>query len=321
MFKNLFDSLTNTFILEKDVEDFVKKTDFSQYPLFDFKGHSFNLGYYLNKGLIECNQLKLTKPEDAQRYQDRAIESICRIIRNQVMDIGVIKEKVTKMKAFDEYCFHCGKRHTITINEFGAVSFWSVGKTYKDKIVDEPCIFIPKVITQDVELNTGNLIISDYFRVNNKMSKIVKGTHETPDLNCSQGVVDEFNLYFKSKIIKVQFGSGGLSIVENGGNLYFGHIKESCEKKVKIVGSVSHDLWATCVTEQESLVELLKNNNVLFDTDEFLNNQIDKNIQSKVKVKAGLYTIHYSPHNLVSLIEDEFDKNFDFISFKIMKKV
>lgn len=318
MFKKLFDSLTNTFVLNQDVENFVKNNDFSQYPLFNFKGHSFNLDYYLNKGIIQYHQMKLKDPETAQRLQERAIEQITRMIINKIMTFGVINEKVTQMKAFDEYCFNCGKQHAITINEKGDLNFWSLGKTAKDKIVDEPCMFVPKIIKQDINFISGDLLISDYFRIKNVFPESIEKT-KSPDLNCSQGIVDEFDLYFKSKIIKVQFGSGGLSIVEHNGNLYFGHVKESCEKKVNTIGKIYHDLWATCVTEKGNLVQLLKNSN-LFNSDKEINKAINETVQEKIKVKSGLYTICYSPNNLVSLIENEFEQNFDFISFKILKK-
>lgn len=322
MFKNLLKSLTHSMLIKKDVEKFVKENDFSKYPLFQFNNHCFNLEHILNKGLIEYSKLKEKEPVNADRLRDRAIEDISRMIHNEILDIGKITKELTKMTMTGEYCFSCGKHHSIELNSEGVVSVYGRSTSPKNPIINEQCAFTQPIARQDIVLKTGNLIISDYFRIKKDtlVTIVEKKMWSGPDLNCAQGEVDEFNLYFQKNIIKVQCGSGGLDIVEYNGNLYFGYAKEECEKKVKVVGHVSHDLWATCVTEKENLIELLKTNNIKFDSVSKMNEEISDTVQASVKIEPGLFTVVYSPQDRHSLIEDEFEQNFSSISFKLIRK-
>lgn len=151
-------------------------------------------------------------------------------------------------------------------------------------------------IELDIELKTGNLLISDWFRLE-EFNTLLKSNIE---LSTTASLIEatQFALN-KGKVISITVGNSNPQIFKRGNTLIFGRGDEDGYGGCESIGSVITNLWNVTIVEKETLIDILReggNSNPELTVDEYIRN----NDVEEVQVESGNYKVIHNPFTHLS---------------------
>lgn len=154
----------------------------------------------------------------------------------------------------------------------------------------------PSVFHQSIEFKTGNLLIADWFRIN-EFTKTVKQENQ-PSLDSEHGRELQTKYYAeKFGFISVCLGNTCPSILENNGKLIIGTVQEKHEEskspEFKDHGYVCTDLWAATIIEEETLINIVAGKVGLEKAKTLVADHLTENDVARVKVTPGQYHLYF----------------------------
>lgn len=163
----------------------------------------------------------------------------------------------------------------------------------KREIVNvKPCL--PKEnINLEVEFKTGNLLIADWFRIN-EFTEFFKNQIS---INNKQGQLDSTKFHLeKGNVLTLHVGNSSPSIFQKNNELFFGYEKEDVteiDNEIKEKGYVCTDLWNVTILEKENLIELLNKQNVK-NAKKFVSDYLKENDIVEIKIEPGIYNCKFN---------------------------
>jgi hypothetical protein len=153
-------------------------------------------------------------------------------------------------------------------------------------------------IELDIELKTGNLLISDWFRLE-EFNTLLKSNIE---LSTTAGLVEATKSALnKGKVISITVGNSSPQIFRSGNTIIFGHEGGDEDRACgcESIGSVITNLWNVTIVEKETLIDILReggNSNPELTVDEYIRN----NDVEEVQVESGNYKVIHNPFTQLS---------------------
>lgn len=183
-------------------------------------------------------------------------------------------------------------------------------------IPDKPCVKI-----NTIKLETGNLLIADWFRIEEFTKTVDDNTNNICHINGRENeqkrFAEEFNFF------SVNVGNSSPTIYEQDGTMAFGYINDEkfesydeyklVENQYNDLGSVCTNLWNVTVIEKENLIKIIASKigyeEAVKEVDEYLK----ENDVKILKVEPGEYYCYSCGNNFKKHIA-EYDTPGDMIT-------
>lgn len=161
----------------------------------------------------------------------------------------------------------------------------------------------PAVAHTTVSFKTGNLLIADWFRIE-EFTNVVDESKDPDSIGSEAGREQQTQQYAKEfNFISVSVGNTCPTIFENQGKLVFGYINEEfgqynpSRKKTKDsfteVGSVCTDYWAATIIEEENLIDIIATKIGQDNAKSLVKEYLTKNDVKRIRVEPGQYHIYF----------------------------
>ena len=220
----------------------------------------------------------------------------------------------------DHYCGNdnISYRHTMINWQITLMGFDMKAKKFKPLQPIEG----PKIVEVSIDFKTGNLLIADWFRIE-EFTQLVKASQTSISVNSSQGreqqtqkYIDDFNmvsvscgnsapgLYWQDGALVVGFHNDEYTDAEDSGVEEY----KPCPlpEGMKEIGQVCCDLWWTTIIEKENLVEIiarslaqkdLEDPNTLKERSEtiladYIEEKVPNGYLNEIKIPPGQYWLY-----------------------------
>ena len=210
--------------------------------------------------------------------------------------------KASKMFRADDHMVTCsltGKRlfSFVRNNEIVLEDF---GKGLKI-ITPKRNSFKNKLYEVEVEFKTGNLLIMDWFRVEDDIFTNLVRKDKDFSINYTKGRVDQINYYAKEfNFVSVNVGNSCPKIFKEDSDIIIGYSETEED-----LGFVCTDLWNASVIDEAQLEEHLVSGGLALKKAKSEIKKMKKEWTcNEIKVKAGKYKLYFCGNY------DEFNKKF-----------
>ena len=201
----------------------------------------------------------------------------------------------------NEQCEITDARLRIEVDGWDKVIMGTIGP--RGELVPMEAIAVrPPITSAEVEFKTGNLLIADWFRID-EFTKRVKNQNQygegTRSLNSVAGREDETVRCLKEfGFIKVSVGNSSPQVMAIDNTLTVGHIDDEQEAPdgVQDLGMVCTDLWWTTIIEKERLAEIVAETVGPEDAAKMVDAYIEEHgtFITQVKVAPGTHHLYFS---------------------------
>lgn len=305
-------------------------------PFTNSETHRTNFGFYLNK-YIQNQELETYEKK-------RLLEGLLHktlfftAYRNE-KNIDNLEALTSSYKEFvekidngnfhpfdvtdDLYDFESGERFNMKLEKWEpTLLIYTPGASFKDRGSFDvaPEEKVQKVVEKQIEFNTGNIIIADWFKIKKFTDLVDKDNHF--DVNSEKGRIEQAK-YYLEKFNFIFTTSWSSSDVYKNGDTYilanaYGDFNMPSSYKNK--GHVDKELRAISIIEKETLIEMVGEDKVNAYLEEYTHSIVE------LKVKPGIYSfILSSSPNLIkeeyqNLESSQTDENKQEISNLIQNK-
>lgn len=156
----------------------------------------------------------------------------------------------------EEYCFVSGDRFKLSLEGWR----FRLGQVKGRNFVPMEDISIPPVAECEIEFESGELLIADWFRLE-AFTKAVQATEDPSiDINSIHGRVRRTEEYAdKHQFISVSVGNSSPDVFVQDGALVVGHANEDLDEHTQLAarGSITTDLWWVTIIDRQRLIEIL----------------------------------------------------------------
>lgn len=275
---------------------FFKENDILK-PFTNHKTHRTNFGYAFDKYLNNTFE-DYEKKRVLEGLMSKSFYFISSSNRTLEESYNILMERVNtgNLHPFDlsgdVYDFESGKRFDISITNWKPTLVTYIpGKKITDRgrfeVVHEESI--DKVIERQIEFKTGNLIVADWFKIQEFTDLVDKDNKF--DVNSEKGRIEQAQFYLNNFNFIHSTAWNSSDIYQDGDTFVFVQPNDELNlpSSYKHKGYVYKELRAISIIEKEQLIELLGN-------EEIVNNYLkeSKHDYVKLKVKPGIYSFTLS---------------------------
>lgn len=225
-------------------------------------------------------------------------------------------------------CSCCGRKMEMQSKNWNLELIEVDYSNYKEvNYTSFPACVEDKLHQVKVEFKTGEILIADWFRIEEFTDKVKYNDDYTDiSINFDAGQIKSTQHAANLGFVTIHVGNSCPTIFQNGNNFLFGHMdydKEECELSLNNYqehGSVCTDLWNVTIIDKSRLIEIVAESLGEEKAIQTVNDYLKENDVDTFTIQPGQYLIEFNPRNSVNQYDSETPKDIDtFFSMKQIK--